>query len=1241
MLWEITGNGLKKPSYLMGTMHVSNKIAFHLSDSFFYALRSVEMVALENHLETLQEDLSRYDFTRNSYYPYNYDPDNSIPDEYMSIRTFRFSKYYPLIKAALNSNPSVINNLLYRSYGEESSDFEEDTYLDLYIFQCGKKLGKRTAGLENFDENMRLVQEAYLDEAKDKNKKERSFDDWNEAYSLEKLQEAYRRGNLDLLDSISRYNSVSEAFDEKFIYQRNIIQAKSIDSILKTGTTLFAGVGAAHLPGERGVIEILRKKGYKLRPVKMGERDSRERERLDKIRVPVTFHTYTSEDGAFSVDVPGKLYELKEEPGLNQKHFADMSNGSYYLITRFATNAWMWNQNPDDVLRVVDSLLYENVPGKIIEKKNILRNGYKGLDFTNRTRRGDLQRYHVFVTPFEIILFKISGNGDYIKGGPEAEQFFGSIRFREYKFSETQTLSAWKTYKSPFAGFSVQFPHEPFIGKDEKSFLFEAFDPAGGTCFAVVKRDIHNFYFVEEDTFDLALMEESFLSSEFVDTPLSRQYLNYKGYPALEAKYRDKYGNTYAVRYMIRGPHYYMQITRYKTEGSAVRHFYQSWEWQDFVYNKPETWRDTLLKYTVHTPYYPKNEKKKFIIPGTGYDDDDEDDVEEEFKHGFMNKNRIITNDSTGEKIFVSFYKPARYFYFRDSAKFQEYVRPGFFFDSTYILHSTKEFKYSDGARSWEVNITDTGSSRMLRTKTWYKDGLFYILSALSDTLSKPGLFIKNFFESFTPDDTLKGINAFAKKTEAYFKDFFSGDTLVHKSAIRYLPRLQVAPSDFPFIRQAIERLNWKQKNYLSVKELLIQKLAEINSKESADYLKQLYHRLEDTIQLQYAALESLLRHKTAYAYSHFRDIIKSEPPVLETEFSRSQHYRRTSRRNAESSFDGNFMDELFDSLRLTQSIFPDLLPLIELEDYEPYIKKLLVRLIDSNLIQPKEYEAYVRKFYIKAKQELKKQSIREKRKAIEKAEESKKTNKTSSYDGQRDEDEGNQELILYARLLLPFTEKHQGAAALIQRLLSSGDKRLRYNTFYHLLKKNKPFPDSLLRYFASLDEYRFELYSDLKEYNKLHLFPCSYNSHVDLARSELIYLASSYERPDTLIYLKAVPVSYLGYKGFIHFFKYKRKKDDIHWKLALAGMTPENPALYEFDKDAQKRRAPGAFRPSSDEEDKLKFTRLTPFRIPENEPLEKWLQRVIRREFFSRRQSAYYFYERESMEQQEDEEDE
>jgi uncharacterized protein YbaP (TraB family) len=431
LLWEISGNGLKKPSHLIGTMHVSSKLAFNLPDSFYLAIRNAEVVALESNPETWQEDMSKYDLTESDI-PGNspYSMYSAVPDEYFSIRTLKFSRYDKKIEQALYSNPNTINNLLYRSYGNESSDFEEDTYLDMYIFQCGKKWAKIVTGVENYGESMKLMAEAYRDAAKDKNIRRRSYTTADNDYSEDKLEEAYRTGNLDLLDSINRYNSVSDAFDEKFLYRRNEIQANSIDSILRSGSSLFVGVGAAHLPGERGVIEILRRKGYKLRPVKMGERASREKDLVDRIRVPVLFHTETAADRMFSVDIPGKFYQFGDDPSLDQRQYADMSNGSYYMVTRIMTNGWMWNHKTDDVYRVIDSLLYENIPGKIISKTAIQKNGYKGFDIVNRTRRGDLQRYNIFVTPFEVLFFKMSGNGDYVKNGTEAAKFFGSIRLK-------------------------------------------------------------------------------------------------------------------------------------------------------------------------------------------------------------------------------------------------------------------------------------------------------------------------------------------------------------------------------------------------------------------------------------------------------------------------------------------------------------------------------------------------------------------------------------------------------------------------------------------------------------------------------------------------------------------------------------------------------------------------------------------------------------------------------------------
>jgi len=142
-----------------------------------------------------------------------------------------------------------------------------------------------------------------------------------------------------MLDSLEIKQFNNSVFLEKFLYKRNEIQANSIDSIIKSKTSLFVGVGSAHLPGKRGVIEMLRTMGYTLRAVKMGERDGLQKDAIDKIRVPVNFKTIQSDDKVFSVEIPGdKFYSFSRLGDLNTKQYADMGNGAYYVVSRIKTN---------------------------------------------------------------------------------------------------------------------------------------------------------------------------------------------------------------------------------------------------------------------------------------------------------------------------------------------------------------------------------------------------------------------------------------------------------------------------------------------------------------------------------------------------------------------------------------------------------------------------------------------------------------------------------------------------------------------------------------------------------------------------------------------------------------------------------------------------------------------------------------------------------------------------------------
>ncbi len=1215
LFWEISGNGLRQPSYLFGTMHVSSKMVFHLSDSFYLGLRNAQVVALETNPGTWQEDFSKYDLDgedlrQNVGRYYGNSRYGSSPQDFLTVNSLKLSSFAKAIEAGLYSNPAMLNSFLYRSNHDAGSDFEEDTYLDLHIFQAGRKLGKKVCGVEDFHGSMQLVKEAYRDAAREK-KKPRGTD-YDDDLSYARLEEAYRTGNLDLLDTINKVNSQSAAFDEKFLYRRNEIQAAAIDSILRSGAALFAGVGAAHLPGHRGVIEMLRRNGYRLRPIRMHERDSRHKEYIERIRVPVPFSRQVADDGFYSVMVPGRLYSAgKSYGGIDMKQYADMTNGSYYMVTRVATRAAIQGQSESDVQRTLDSVLYESIPGKILAKKPIVRNGYRGYDITNRTRRGDLQRYHIFITPFEVLIFKMSGTADYIRQGTEAGQFFSSIHLKE-------TKPEWKAWSPAFGGFEAELPHQPMEFRGENRILSAA-DATG--AFEVVRTDVHNHDFVGEDSIDLLLMEESVAASECIARTISRQSLTIGGYPALEARFKLKDSSLAIARFVIQGPHYYTLLARAEAEDKYTQRFLRSFAIRPFVYGKAASRTDTAMKFRVLSPVPLEKETRLAMYPEELYHDEgaaEDDSLTDNGRY----LTRTVADEQTGEKIHVTYFRHSPYFFSKgkkaaiDSAAFKK----------EWAVRRRHADTLQNGLVVTTYELGHPESSRLLRGKSFLKEGMGYTVEATTDTLTKESNFLSAFFQGFVPLDSLLDASTGTKKTALFFTQFFSADSVQRRKAIRNIGSVDMDTSDFLLLKKAIGSLAWRRQDYLEVKKNLLGKMAAMPTTEAADYLRTVYMGAADTAELQYAALETLLAQRTAYAYKTFASILQTDPPVLDLALTGTDYTvdrfepwdRGRPGRFSTLVQNGSFFDNLRDSLELTAAIFPSLLPLIAVDDYEEPLMDLLGKLIDSNLVRAEMYEAWLPKFLLEAKQLLKKQLIQEKARSIEKA-------KIADADPKEGDDEasatgGNRRLSLYATLLLPFREKYPQVESVLQQLLRSADHRLRYHITLLMLRNGQPVADSLLLQFAALDEYRHELYTDLLALKKSHLFPAAYRNQRSLARSRLMAL-HTYGRPDTLVYLQTLPVHDEGRDGQVYFFKYKEKKEDNSWKIGTAGLYPKDSMQLSFAPTSG-----DGWR--SDEDD---FTELTPTRLATDKPVEEQLHRQRKKLLFSRRKSARYFYEAET----------
>jgi uncharacterized protein YbaP (TraB family) len=75
-----------------------------------------------------------------------------------------------------------------------------------------------------------------------------------------------RRIGLFLVDDLKGSFPWSHYRDETFIRKRNTRMIESALPLLAKGG-VFVAVGAAHLPGERGLVELVRKAGYTVTPI--------------------------------------------------------------------------------------------------------------------------------------------------------------------------------------------------------------------------------------------------------------------------------------------------------------------------------------------------------------------------------------------------------------------------------------------------------------------------------------------------------------------------------------------------------------------------------------------------------------------------------------------------------------------------------------------------------------------------------------------------------------------------------------------------------------------------------------------------------------------------------------------------------------------------------------------------------------------------------------------------------------
>lgn len=1144
LLWEITGNGLKKPSYLYGTMHVSDKVAFNLTDSFFVAIKSCDAVALELDMDGWMDDIMemRKANTYKNTTGFIYRPSGFYKGALaLDIPTKKD------LKDLLQFTPKISNNLLYRN-NRYQSDYEEDNYLDVFIFQSGKKLNKKIFGLENYKVTEEFSNRATI-ESSEEIKDEKIRDDEEEQTRLrlkqltndktysEVLEDAYRKGDLDMLDSLNKL-SYDPFFRKYMLIERNKIMAIRMDSIMKL-MPLFTGVGAAHLPGEEGVIELLRKMGYTIKPIVSAKYDTKTKTTIDETRFPVHFKKEYAADSSFSVSLPGQMYEFYDKGTYKYYLTNDMSNGSYYCIQRMNHYGFITNEKPDYILKKIDSLIFENIPGKLLNKKEIKNaNGYPGIEITNKTRRGDSQRCQIFISPSEIFIFKMSGSQEYVEKGTEAETFFSSIAFHERPAIPT-------TFQSSL-GYSVEIPKNKFIytGNGQLSYQQEivtSTDKNSDKFSMVMMGSLYDFDYIEEDTFELNMLTERFCklaNYKIVSQKLSKN----KNSVSLETIAKlDKQEKTFTSRMIISGPDYYLLVTNH--DSAKTKTFFDSFKLTEKKSNIPyATIQDTTLFFSVSTQSkindYTELILKKNKANNTRYKKKEKTTKNDEM-HLPKRESVVYTSPETGEQVFVEFRKFSMFFQQETMDAFWKARIKSISEESSMKasrIVKTKNDKFS------EVNLllTDTNSTRGIVVKLIQRCGSLYTLKSVVDTVTGMSLYSKTFFETFVPKDTCIGLDVTSNKLDTYFFDkLYSTDTSVSKQtkmAIEYV-QANMLVSNIPSLIKTIENKEFDKLSTSDKKEL-IYAFGKLKSKEILPFLEKTYSRFSDSVELELTILKAVARLKTHESAKTFLKLLKVDLPVTSSDISIS-----------------NVFVYLYDSLQTSATLFPEILKYTKYPEYKASIYKLMVKLKEEGFLKPKDYKSQLDGILMDGVYELKKY-ISEKDRDREPYKYSSSATSTTKINVLYDElNVRQQKVYCYAVLLSPF-HKNNGTKQFFDKLLkSTTSDKFKVMVYGTLVKNNYVLADTIMNKYASSVSSRITLYQVLKDQNKLNLFDKTYGTQKELVISQL-FGSKENTNKDTVVLLSKLQTEYNKTAGNVYVFK-ARPKDKKVWKLYCSGVHP------------------------------------------------------------------------------------
>ncbi|HVU56088.1 MAG TPA: TraB/GumN family protein [Puia sp.] len=900
LLWRISGKGLQKPSYLYGTMHLNDKRLFLFGDSLYHAIESSEGLAIEVNpdemaayfvnkmFDQMENGKSLEDVVGKEYF-----------ERHKKALTKKFNKPAEEISA---SDVFKEKNKWMTEYMRKG---EMPTFMDAYLYNIARRQGKWLGGIEDIGDQAGLMEDLvdqsdvnYLLDPDDAGGAESS--------GLEKMIRLYTAQDLEGVEAMADDQSPEKK--DKLLLHRNIKMARRMDSLSAIRSMVFA-VGAAHLPGDSGVIDLLRRRGFTLEPVYSSKKIAATDYTFQEVHLPWT--SVTDEQKAYTVEMPANPATVHVFGMVEMKFLMDLFNMSGYC-TMAVVNPGRTGSRDSLFKNVAERVFHGEAP----TSKNLVRNGVAGKEYIHYDSSWGNMRLQIFADSNRVYMVLLSAMKQDVLLSSDAEKFFQSFTITGVKAPVSTTSDV---FTDSIMGVSfvtpVKLTHNDRLSKsNEASWKITAFsgiDRGSGAMVMLMSKELTRGYHVTDlpGTYDGM---EKVLETQYTNVQKDSLYL------------QDSAKAMLYTGQNIQRPEIFISAVAVLKDGRQT---------VLMVISDSADKNSPGLREAIHSFR---------LIPHTAARWDTYEEAEHVFS--FYGPAQAYADTYNGNKRWISFdtTTATSYMIIPDTlGKYAWYSSDSAFWKT--ILESDtageevveiKNVTNGDVAGKEYIIRHNGDNAACSRTRLLPSGNKLFKLYSFGELRLMKSPDVSRFFDAWrltAPEPS----TLLQSKAVLLFQDLSSKDSATSMEAYEAIRSAPFKEKDAPLLREALFKLydpGHDTSLRTSANDAIARELAALNDSSSVDYVRAAYPGLVNEKQaLRNAALSVLERQHTSYSYTALAELLRQGP--------------------TKERLDYVDIGQLKDSLALTAGIYPALLPWARDTLHASAVAAIAVALVDSGYL--------------------------------------------------------------------------------------------------------------------------------------------------------------------------------------------------------------------------------------------------------------------------------------------------